>query len=126
MFHSKQDIQVTSGRNGGNVSADLLAAVATGPVSDQPGDLVALVGYLEPAGSGMYRRLYRDPPPELFIELRPEDIVYGSSSAGNGGPMAEQSLIWVRRDADVVWHESKRASSFATRTPVPTIKWPRP
>jgi hypothetical protein len=126
MFHSKQDIQETSGPIGGNVSANLLAAVVTGPVSDQPDDTVALVGYLEPAGSGAYRRLYRDPPPELFIDIRNDDILHRFSAAGDGDPMAEQSLILVRRDADVVWHESVRASSFATRAPAPTIKWPRP
>jgi hypothetical protein len=126
MFHSKQDIQETNGPNGGNVSADLLAAVATGAISDQPDDTVALVGYLEPAGAGAYRRLYRDPPPELFINIRADDILHRFSAAGDGDPMGEQSLILVRRDADVVWHESMRASGFATRAPAPRVEWPRP
>jgi hypothetical protein len=103
-----------------------LPAVATRSTTDQLSDAVALVGYLQPAGSGVYRRLYRDPPARLFIDIRADDIVDRCCAAGDGDALAGQSLVWVRRDADVVWHESMRASSFETRPSVPRIEWPRP
>jgi hypothetical protein len=125
MFQSEQGIEVTTGPNGADGSADLVTAVASHPTIAASADAVALVGYLQPAGSGAYRRLYRNPAAELFIDIRADDIVDRCTAAGDSDPVDGQSLIWVRRDADVVWHESMRASSFG-KSPLGGYKWPRP
>jgi hypothetical protein len=85
-------------------------------------DTVALVGYLDAAGSDGYRRLYKDPAVELYVAIPADAIVEVSSTA------AEQSLVLVRGDASVVWHESMPASGFepASATPLRAYRWPRP
>ena len=56
---------------------------------------VTLVGYLGAVSSDGYRRLYRDPAVELYVEVRVGDIVEDSSATRPPG----QSRVWVRRDA---------------------------
>lgn len=123
MFRPAPDTrdEATTKPNGGG-------AFATRPTANKPRGAVALVGYLGAAGLDGYRRLYRDPAVELYIGIRVDDIVDHSSAAGDGAPLAGQSVVWVRRDAGLVWHESMQASNFdsaPTTTPA-RYKWPRP
>jgi hypothetical protein len=81
---------------------------------------VALVGYLAPAGADGYRRLYKDPNVELYIEIPTGDIIEVSSTEPG------QSLILVRSDAQLVWHESLAASGLDATSTTRGFRWPRP
>jgi hypothetical protein len=81
---------------------------------------VALVGYLAPAGADGYRRLYKDPAVELYVEIPAGDIVEVSS--GDPG----HSLLLVRSDAQLVWHESIPASGLDATSTTRGFRWPRP
>jgi hypothetical protein len=86
--------------------------------NDATARTTALIGHLTEADADGCRRLYRDPAVDLYIQVRAEDVVEQSPAVDG------QSLIWVRPDASVVWHETMPVSSFATTTR--TYKWPRP
>jgi hypothetical protein len=84
---------------------------------------VALVGYLGATGSDGYRRLYEDPAGERYVGILADDIVDVSTADSMPG----QSLIRVRRDASVIWHEPMPASAFGPGPTTPRgYKWPRP
>jgi hypothetical protein len=123
MFQPAQDTrdEATTTPNSGGASA-------TRATADKPHGAVALVGYLGAAGLDGYRRLYRDPAVELYIGIRVDDIVDHPSAAGGGAPPAGQSVVWVRRDAALVWHESMHASNFdsAPTSTSARYQWPRP
>jgi hypothetical protein len=107
MFHPAQDTCKTSG------------------TTDDASDTVALSGYLVEGDTNGSRRLYSDPGVEQFVEIGADDIVRPSSAAGDGDPPAGQGVVLVRRDANVVRHESMRASSFAMLQAT-RGQWPRP
>jgi hypothetical protein len=81
---------------------------------------VALVGYLAAAGSDGYRRLYKDPAVELYVEIPVGDIVEVSSAEPG------QSLLLVRSDAQLIWNESIPASGLDATSTTRGFRWPRP
>jgi hypothetical protein len=89
-------------------------------------DAVTLVGYLRHDAADARLRLYRDPAVDVFVAIRIEDVVDTSAVDAAG-----QSMIWVRHDATLVWHESLSASTFAPPAGGDDEtgeggKWPRP
>jgi hypothetical protein len=82
---------------------------------------VALLGHLGESGPDGLRRLYKDPAVELYVAVRAEDIL-------DEEPAGEETVIWVRGDASLVWHEVMPASSFAPgqKPPREGYRWPRP
>lgn len=88
---------------------------------------VTLVGHLRSDVLDDRLRLYRDPDVDVYISIRVADVVDTSSADGPGG----QSMVWIRHDAVVVWHESLSASTFAPPAGAQDDtgeggKWPRP
>ena len=82
---------------------------------------VALAGHLGEAGPDGLRRLYKDPAVELYVAIRAEDIV-------EEGPAGDETVVWVRGDATIVWHEVMPVSNFAPgqQPPLEGPRWPRP
>jgi hypothetical protein len=107
MLHLEQVIQdPASEPNGGDASLDGLASAnVASRATDEPSDAMPLVGY---------------------IEVPVKDIVgYLSAPDDDGDAMVGQSVIWIRRNATLVWHESVRAPSLQTPQSVVRLKWPR-
>jgi hypothetical protein len=128
MLHAQQDtssITATTSTGGGALLTMPAADVATRNAADKRFDAVRMVGYLEAGSSEDHRRLYRSPASELYIELLARDIVDTSPAAANGDPSDERSMIWVHRDAGVVWRELMPASSFDQSDLDEIVSWPR-
>lgn len=108
MFHLEQDIceDTTSEPNGGDASPDLLARdAATGRATGTPSDGMPLVGY---------------------IEVPVKDIVGYLSAADDDEVTAGQGVIWIRRNAMLVWHKSERVPSHdRPGSIIAELKWPR-
>jgi hypothetical protein len=97
----------------------------TSGTADNSSDTVALTGYLVGSTTNGSRRLYQNPGIELFIEIGADDIVHPSSAASAGDPPAGQGVVLVRRDANVVRHESMPAATFGVLQSAKG-QWPRP
>lgn len=101
--------------------------VATTRAPAKPPGVVTLVGLLGEGDSDGSRRLYRDEAFRSWIEMKVEDIVDRFSEAGDGDLKIGRSVIWVRRDADLVRCEAVRASIFDDSGVTTTNgQWPRP
>ena len=105
---------------------DLTADITTDLAGKRAG-AVTLVGYLRTDASAEHLRLYRDPAVDVYIAILVADLVDSSSAADSAG----QSMVWVRHDAILVWHESLSASTFAPPAGAHDetgegSKWPRP
>jgi hypothetical protein len=96
MFHAQQDLHT-------GISSELV-----GDADGKRAGAVALIGYLRPGTSPDRIRLYRDQDGELYIEFFVKDIVDRSSATGT----AEQSMVWVRRDATLARVESMHVAMF--------------
>jgi hypothetical protein len=126
MFDAQQDTLTgtTTVANGAALTVEAPDAAA-GNTLDKRSDAVRMAGYLDAGGSDHHRRLHRTPGSELYVEIESRDIVDASSAAGDGDPTGGQSMIWVRRDALVVWHELMTASSFGASDLDEIVHWPR-
>ena len=97
-----------------------------GETSAKRADAITLAGYLRHDAASDGLRLYRDPDVDVYIAIRFEDVVDTSAVDARG-----QSMLWVRQDATLVWHESLSASTFAPPAGGDDEtgeggKWPRP
>ena len=119
-------------QNRGNASPDLTPDEgARQGLIGRSFDAVAMVGYLGEAPSDQYRRLYQSIALNRWIEILAVDILHRLPAAESGDLTPGQSVIWVRRDAEVTRCESVRASSFEEPPwegpdPPPPLRWPRP
>jgi hypothetical protein len=112
-----------SGQNGDTPPPDLSPDVATARRSTDTSDAVALTGYLGEGSSDHYRRLYENLAFNRWIEIPAADIVDRVAAAGGDDPTAGQSIVWVRRDAQVVAGEAVHASRFEGPLPEPGPPW---
>jgi hypothetical protein len=71
--------------------------------TDEPSDAKPLVGY---------------------IKVPVKDIV-GYLNAADDDATAGQSVIWIRRNAMLVWHEAERAPSLEAPESAAKLEWPR-
>lgn len=112
---------------GGVTGPDLTPDVATTQRATDRSDVVTLIGYLGEGCSDQYRRLYESVALNRWIEILVVDIVDRAAAPGGEDAGAPQSVVWVRRDAELAVCEAVRASSFAEPPgPVHQLKWPRP
>lgn len=101
-------------------------------VTEMPADVVALRGYLGKSKTEQFRRLFKDVTFRRWIAVDDNDIVCRYSLEGKDRLTAGQSVIWVRRTANLVVCESVRATVYESSTKVGSdendgaYKWPRP
>ena len=118
-----------SDQNDGAGSPNLAPDQATmqGPIDTS--DTVALRGFLGAASLDEYCRLYESAALNRYIDVPAEDIVARVPADGGGDVTVGESIIRVRRDANLLSCELVRASIYEGPPDSdgdPPRAWPRP
>jgi hypothetical protein len=73
---------------------------------------IALIGYLGETSTVGYVRLYQNLSLESWLEIRDADIVDRAAADGGDDVTVGESILWVRRDAEIVYGGSAPWSDF--------------